>query len=128
MNTDEDRLIRDGEGQADAPLVVLPGAGATTTQGLGSGAGTMTGSPILPQPIVSREEGAPTSDNLADHIERTLAEDGRFTGLLPALSFTNDDAGHVTISGTLTNPTLKASLLAALRAIPGVVQVSDETR
>ena len=128
MSTDDDRILTDDDGRPEAPAVVFPGAGLTSTQGLGSGGGLLSGSPIIPPPVVSPTEAGAAPDNLAGRIEQTLAEDGRFTALLSALSLSADDAGHVTVTGSLPDAALKRSLLATVHAIPGVSQVTDETR
>ncbi len=101
--------------QPQSPVVVLPGAG-------------MTGSPIIPEPVLGTDEGGASPDNLAARIEQTLAEDGRFTSLMNGLSWVADDSGHVTLTGSLPNAALKHSLLATVRALPGVSQVTDRTR
>ena len=127
MSAGDDRTFED-DGEPKAPVVVLPGAGPTTTQGLGLAGGTVAGAPVLPQPVVPSDVGQTSPDNLADRIEQILAQDGRFRTLLPALTVSADDAGHITLSGSLPDLSLKRSLLATLHAVPGVTAVDDGTQ
>lgn len=130
MSADEDdRIVSEDEDGLIAPVFVLPGAGATTAQGIGGGAGTATGSPLIPQPVAPDFGTSRGSDSLADRVEQTLAEDGRFSGLLTALAVTADDnSGQVTLTGTLDDPDLRPSLIATLHAVPGVTAVNDQTQ
>jgi hypothetical protein len=114
------------DGGLDAPAVVLPGGGPTSTQGISPGTGTTSISLILPQPILRSDDAS--SGGLASRLERRLAEDGRFAGLLPALTVVADDeTGHVTLTGAAPSPELLLFLLASLRAVPGVSTVEDRT-
>lgn len=124
-SADADRAARSDADAArrDRPIM-FPGAGATPTQGLGTGGGILTGSPVVP-PVLADEEEDDSSDGLAGRIEQVLAEDGRFARLLPGLSYSADRAGRVTLAGSLPDDTLRSSLLATVRAVPGVAEVSD---
>jgi hypothetical protein len=109
MNTDGSQSSNADE-ELVAPAVVLPG-GPTTTQGFPPGIATTSISPVLPS-----------------QLEQRLAEDGRFSGLLPHLMvIADDDTGHVILSGTAPNADLLPFLLSTLRAAPGVRTVEDQT-
>ncbi|MBV9852747.1 MAG: BON domain-containing protein [Armatimonadetes bacterium] len=126
MSADEDQILKQDDGSPEAPAVVLPSPNALSPVNQGSGAAVGTGFPVFPQPVVSSGTGGAASDDLAARIEETLAEDGRFTGLLSRLTFAADAEGRVTLSGSLPDPALKPSLLATLHAVPGVTGVVDE--
>jgi hypothetical protein len=124
MNTDGSQSSNADE-ELVAPAVVLPG-GPTTTQGFPPGIATTSISPVLPQPLIRDTGAAP--QGLASQLEQRLAEDGRFSGLLPHLMvIADDDTGHVILSGTAPNADLLPFLLSTLRAAPGVRTVEDQT-
>ena len=123
MNTDNEAFLNDGDAPV-APAVVMPGVGATTTPGGSLGTGTI---PILPA-LFAAGTDATGSGGLASRLEQRLAEDGRFSPLLPTLNVAADDAtGHVTLTGTAPDPDLLPFLLSSLRAVPGVTGVTDRT-
>ena len=131
MKPDDDKFMTETADGVEAPVFVLPGAGATTAQGIGSGSGTSTGSPIIPQPFLADIENGRHhgTDSLADRIEELIAEDGRFSALLDQLNITADDQnGQVTVTGSAPAGDQYRSLIAMLHAVPGVTAVTDQTR
>ncbi len=124
---DDGRRNDDEGGRREGPVLVLPATGPTSTEGLSFGAGTVTGVPILPEPVVADGDPSPPG-GLAERLERRLAEDGRFARLLPALSVaTDEESGRVTLAGPALDPDLLPFLLTSLRAVPGVTAVEDRT-
>jgi len=114
------------DGGGESP-VILPGVNAEV--GLSGQVSGTVGPLIAPVPLVDRrgqlDDGdGGDGDDLADRIEQALADDGRFASLLPRLEFAAR-GGVVTLSGPVPNPDLKRSLLATVRAIPGVEDVED---
>ncbi len=81
------------------------------------------GSLVSPQPLVATPDTS-GARSLADRVEQTLAEDGRFTAFLPHIVITVDD-GLAHLSGHIPSLAQKQSLLAALRAVPGVTAIGD---
>jgi hypothetical protein len=128
MNVDDEEILPQDDDGVKAPVFVLPGAGATTAQGIGGGTGTASASPILPQPFLANTDTGTDTESLSMRIEQTLADDGRFLPLLPQLEIaTNDETGRVTVLGTLQDALLRRSLLATIHAVPGVTDVIDKT-
>jgi len=111
-----------GEEPETAPPVVLPIPGMPSA-GIANMPESSPGSLIAPQPFVDTADAAGPVP-LADRVEQTLAEDGRFTALLPRITVTVD-GGLVHLSGHIPFLTQKQSLLAALRAVPGVAGITD---
>lgn len=105
-----------------APAFVLPLPGMPSA-GLANLPESSSGSLIAPQPFVSAETSANAAP-LADSIEQTLAEDGRFAAFVSNLLVTVD-GGLVHLAGHVPTAAQKQSLLAAVRAVPGVAAVSD---
>ncbi len=121
MNTPDEQQP-DGGGAFEAPAIVLP---SPNTQGVGGQpSGFAPGVLIAPQPIMDDGTGGGDS-NLAGRIEQTLAEDGRFSAFAPGLVVTTDADGTVHLSGSLPREDRRRSLLATLRALPGVTDVQD---
>ncbi len=105
-----------------APPIVMPVPGMPSA-GIANLPDTAPGSLISPQPFVE-SGGASGAAFLADRIEQALAEDGRFAAFLPHILVTVD-GGLAHLSGRLPTLAQKQSLLAAVRAVPGVATVSD---
>lgn len=122
MSTTDDQSNDNGGGTDEAPAIVLP---SPNSQGVGGQpSGIAPGTLIAPQPILDDGTGGGDS-NLAGRIEQTLAEDGRFSGLTAGLVITTDDSGVVHLSGSLPSESRRRSLLATLRALPGVTDVQN---
>lgn len=111
------------DGEADtSPALVQPISGmpATSIASLGD---FSPGALISPQPLAD-SSGASGSLSLADTLEQTLAGDGRFAALLPQLVVTVD-GGAVHLAGHVPSDAQKRSLLAVVRGVPGVANISD---
>ena len=121
MNDNSERSSSGGEPET-APPIVLPVPGMPSA-GIARLPEYSAGSLISPQPFVDTSD-ASGSRSLADRVEQALAEDGRFTALLPQIVITVDD-GLAHLSGTIPSLAQKQSLLAAVRSVPGVAAVSD---
>lgn len=111
-----------GEEPETAPPIVLPIPGMPSA-GIASLPETSSGSLISPQPLLETGDFSGRT-SLADVLEQTLAEDGRFSALLAQLTITVDD-GRVHLSGHIPTLAQKQSLLAAIRTVPGVLNITD---
>jgi len=120
--TDNPEHSSNGGEPETAPPIVLPLPNIPSL-GIANTPESSAGSLVSPQPFVETMEASnPTS--LADRVEQTLAEDGRFAALLPQIVITVDD-GLAHLSGHIPTAAQKQSLLAAVLAVPGVTGISD---
>jgi hypothetical protein len=123
MNTSDEQSQNDGRGADEAPAVVLP---SPNTQGVGGQpTGFAPGTLIAPPPVLGDAGASGDAADLSGRIEQTLIEDGRFTAFASGLVITTDDNGVVHVSGPVPSDSRRQSLLAAIRALPGVTDVQD---
>ena len=112
----------DGGVLNQAPAVVLPSPNA---QGVGGQpSGFAPGALVAPQPLLD-DDPAGGSLTLAGRIEQVLAEDGRFSAFASRLVITADDDDAVHLAGPVPSEDRRRSLVATLRALPGVTDVQD---
>ncbi len=125
MTEDDDILTRDEDGNEAAPLIVgLPLASGTAAGGVMQGGSGMNLAAISPAPLVGDPDDG-GGDNLADRVESIIADDGRFRAFASGLTFLVDEAGIVSLSGSVPSADMKRSLLASIHAVPGVAGVQE---
>lgn len=125
MANEDDILTRDDQGNEAAPPVVGLGLNSgTAAGGVMQGGSGMNLAAIAPAPLVGDTEGG-SDAALADRVEAIINDDGRFRAFASGLTFLVDDAGVVSLSGSVPSADLKRSLLASVHAIPGVAGITE---
>lgn len=126
MADEDDILSRDDDSNAAAPPVVGLGLNSGTAGGgVMQGGSGMNLAAIAPAPLVGDTDDGGGDAALADRVEAIINDDGRFRAFASGLTFLVDEAGVVSLSGSVPSADMKRSLLASIHAVPGVAGVQE---